>query len=152
MYGVAPCHTHEPPHSQESDVMLTPPIRRGIRALTISALAVAAVACADKAVEETTESVQALTTAMPAAAPPIADFSGRGVALGKAGGVRRERDLSKEREGAQATGIPAPRPSQTAAAGMIIRNGDVSVEVDSLETGIERVRQLATSLGGFIGN
>jgi hypothetical protein len=133
-------------------VILTLPIRRGIRALTISALAVAAVACADKAVEQTTKSFEALTAPAPEAAPPIADFSGRGVALGSAGGSRRERELSKERQGVQGAAIPAPRQSQTAAAGMIIRNGDVSVEVDSLETGIERVRQLATSLGGFIGN
>jgi hypothetical protein len=35
---------------------------------------------------------------------------------------------------------------------MIIRNGNVSVRVDSLDRAIEAVRQLATTLGGYIGN
>ena len=45
---------------------------------------------------------------------------------------------------------PAQAPST--APSMIIRNGDVSVEVDSLESAMEAVRRLAASLGGYIGN
>lgn len=35
---------------------------------------------------------------------------------------------------------------------MIIRNGQVSIEVDSLEIAIDAVQNLATSLGGYTGN
>lgn len=35
---------------------------------------------------------------------------------------------------------------------MIIRNGNVTIQVDSLELAIAAVRQLATSLGGYVGN
>jgi hypothetical protein len=133
-------------------VTLSLPIRRGIRALSLLVLAVVIVACADEAVEHSAQSLQMLAEPTAGAAPPIADFSGRGVALGTAGGSRPERDLSKAANAAQSIRVPTSLQGQTAVAGMIIRNGDVSVEVDSLETGIERVRQLAASLGGFIGN
>jgi hypothetical protein len=35
---------------------------------------------------------------------------------------------------------------------MILRNGEVSVQVDSLEQAISAVRALAASLGGYVGN
>ena len=41
---------------------------------------------------------------------------------------------------------------QMPATGMIIRNGAVTVQVDSLERAIDAVRALATSVGGFLGN
>jgi hypothetical protein len=41
---------------------------------------------------------------------------------------------------------------QMPATGMIIRNGAVTVQVDSLERAIDAVRALATSAGGFLGN
>jgi hypothetical protein len=41
---------------------------------------------------------------------------------------------------------------QMPATGMIIRNGAVVVQVDSLERAIDAVRALATSVGGFLGN
>lgn len=52
---------------------------------------------------------------------------------------------------------PVPPPGSPAAqlpdpAGMIIRNGHVVVRVDSVEAAIERVRQLAASVGGSVGN
>jgi hypothetical protein len=40
----------------------------------------------------------------------------------------------------------------TAAVGMVIRNGTVSIEVDSLETAVAVVRQLASRFGGYLGN
>ncbi|HEU4995859.1 MAG TPA: DUF4349 domain-containing protein [Gemmatimonadaceae bacterium] len=43
--------------------------------------------------------------------------------------------------------LPQPR-----VAGMIIRNGDVAIQVDSVEQAIAAARQLATSLGGYVGN
>jgi hypothetical protein len=83
----------------------------------------------------------------PIAAPApeaAADFSGRGVSV-----AQRRRV-----EAVQFSGAAAPTPLQMPAApdAMIIRNGHVVVEVDSLELAIERARQLALSLGGSVGN
>ena len=50
-------------------------------------------------------------------------------------------------EESQVTPLP-----QMPANGMIIRNGAVVVQVDSLERAIDAVRALATSVGGFLGN
>ena len=80
-----------------------------------------------------------------APAPDAAEFSGRGVALGaQVGRV----------QGVQVTAASSAAPLQMPAApdAMIIRNGHVVIEVDSLELAIERVRRLALSLGGTIGN
>jgi hypothetical protein len=35
---------------------------------------------------------------------------------------------------------------------MIIRNGDVAIEVDSVETAIDAVRRLVATVGGYVGN
>ena len=54
-----------------------------------------------------------------------------------------------------APAVPMPLPSTPpaqVAAGMVIRTGDVSVEVDSVELAMERLRQLASALGGYVGN
>jgi hypothetical protein len=48
---------------------------------------------------------------------------------------------------------PASRPSDGATApSMIVRTGNASVEVDSLEPAIAEVRRLAQRLGGYIAN
>ena len=73
-----------------------------------------------------------------------ADFAGRGVAMtppavvvtGAAEGAANAEQL----------------PPVVAPSAMVIRNGHVTIEVDSLEIAIERVRQLAGSLGGYLGN
>ncbi len=50
------------------------------------------------------------------------------------------------------TGARSLEPQPERVRGMIIRNGDASIEVDSLEIAVAAVRQLATRLGGFVGN
>lgn len=50
------------------------------------------------------------------------------------------------------TGARTPEPQPERPRGMIIRNGDASIEVDSLEIAVAAVRQLAARLGGFVGN
>ena len=91
------------------------------------------------------------STSMPPAAAPAPDvgqdFAGRGVALGATIGRR-------EQQSAQVASTASAAPLQLPAApdAMVIRNGHVIVEVDSLELAIERARQLALSLGGSIGN
>lgn len=62
-------------------------------------------------------------------------------------------DATGEAGGADAasraqTGDPATR----AAAGMVIRTGQASVQVDSLDVAVARVRQLAERVGGTIAN
>lgn len=48
---------------------------------------------------------------------------------------------------------PLPRPAgDSIVPSMIIRNGFVSIEVDSLEVAVAGVRALATRMGGYIGN
>lgn len=54
---------------------------------------------------------------------------------------------------AEAVSLPQFRsPRDSAASGMVIRNGTVTVEVDSLETAVAVVRQLAARFGGYVGN
>ncbi|HMC56983.1 MAG TPA: DUF4349 domain-containing protein [Gemmatimonadaceae bacterium] len=48
-----------------------------------------------------------------------------------------------------------PSPVQripSASTSLIIRNGDVSIQVDSVQLAIESVRRVAASVGGYIGN
>lgn len=61
------------------------------------------------------------------------------------------------REGRAAPGqipssVAAQTPASVAAQSMIVRTGDASVEVRELAPAIARVRQLATSLGGYVAN
>jgi len=95
---------------------------------------------------ESANSVDAVAERAPAPSlqlrGPEQDFSGRG--------VRASDALAS----VVAPGIPAPPPPQDNAqpGSMLIRNGNVSIRVDSLEPAMDAVRQLATDLGGFVGN
>jgi hypothetical protein len=46
----------------------------------------------------------------------------------------------------------APSPDAVIAPSMVIRNGSVTLEVDSLELAIAAVQQVATRYGGYVGN
>lgn len=48
--------------------------------------------------------------------------------------------------------LRTPPPGSDLPAQMLIRTGNVSVRVDSLEPAVAAVRALATRLGGFVGN
>ena len=92
-------------------------------------------------------SVSDSTTVTSAASEPaLQDKSRREVALGAA-----MAKVAGERMAAQQIRPVAP-PQQVPATGMIIRNGYVSVQVDSIEIAIDRVRRLTASLGGHLGN
>ena len=124
------------------------PIRRAIGAFCVATLAVTVVACVEKAVEKDGAALQFVRGAGPPSAVEV--FAERGVALSKRDeGARRM--AARERQAAATTPSQSSLP-QAAVTGMVIRNGDVSVQVDSLEIAIERVRQLASSLGGSLGN
>ena len=47
-----------------------------------------------------------------------------------------------------AAGVPSP----STATAMIIRTGNATIKVDSLEPAVARLRALATSVGGYVGN
>ena len=49
-----------------------------------------------------------------------------------------------------APGVQSPSPA--AATAMIIRTGNATIKVDSLEPAVARLRALATSVGGYVGN
>src|SRR6266540_4089644 len=83
------------------------------------------------------------------------------------GNVSGERDMSAQAPPAEATGEGATnqaikQPTSTVDLGastsgqiipsMVIRNGQASVEVEKLDPAIVKLRQLATQLGGYIGN
>jgi hypothetical protein len=111
-----------------------------------------------------------------AVAPAVmdeADFGGRGVAGGAAGGlasvpVERAPDAPRAagfarrpRAGAppdaaatppSAAGAEAAQGAPAAGAPMLIRTGSASVEVDSLDAAVARVRALAAHLGGYVAN
>ena len=53
---------------------------------------------------------------------------------------------------AQAPGEPAAPADTVAIPAMIIRTGVATVQVDSLEPAVARVRQLAQGLGGYVAN
>jgi hypothetical protein len=67
-------------------------------------------------------------------------------AFGKMAGESASADVMPQVSGASSMSDSVPAPS------MIIRNGQVTVQVDSLEPAMAAVQQLATQLGGFVGN
>jgi hypothetical protein len=91
----------------------------------------------------------------PAVSPPMQN---EGVAGGAPIG-RQESGGNKVGQPA-ALGISPPRPSALAdsastasvAPSMLIRTGNASVEVDSVELAVARVQELAQRLGGYVGN
>ena len=71
------------------------------------------------------------------APPPVASAAPEAVTV-TSGSVRAEAA-----QGRQNISIPS--------SGMVIRNGSVSIQVDSIEPAIERVRAIATRFGGYVG-
>jgi len=78
--------------------------------------------------------------AMDAAAPQA---PGSGTAGGAEGG---------QAQGPDAAGAPAAATDTAAVPAMIIRTGNATVQVDSLEPAVARVRQLAQRVGGYVAN
>ena len=82
-----------------------------------------------------------------------ADFAAPPALMPVLGRAERSAASSKLQAQSAAPVLPAPPvPTQQVSAGMVIRNGDVSIEVDSIELAIARLRALSAALGGYVGN
>jgi hypothetical protein len=106
------------------------------RTLFVAAL-LAAAACTGQmdSPEASGSAADAATGVTASAAPPSAPEMAVGAARGS----------SKSQ-------LPPAAGTDTAAPRMLIRTGDASVEVESLEPAIERLRALTERLGGFVAN
>jgi hypothetical protein len=114
-------------------------------------------ACGD-AKEEHAQSLDTVSSATVTAS--MDGFAGRGVSLAPTNPSAAHRLGRVEgRAGNAATltapaALPAAEPAprqQTVASNMIIRNGSVTIQVDSIERAIERIRAMANALGGMVG-
>jgi hypothetical protein len=111
--------------------------------IIVTATVITAVACNDVAREGDVTATDAVS-----AAPPSAPADQEDQAMRRGFEVAQSRQLK-----ASPAANPAPQTAQLPdPSGMIIRNGHVVVEVDSLEAAIERVRAMALALGGSVGN
>ena len=88
----------------------------------------------------------------------VAKLQGFGVRGGVAATATARADEAQPQETKDAPSTPAaggdlvvPGAAQVAPT-MVIRNGQASIEVDKLDPAIVKIRQLATQLGGYIGN
>ena len=115
--------------------------RRRVASVALLLLVSGIVACVDAA-EESAQS-----------APTMSD--GRGAPPSSFVAVNAQRGRAAADQ-AKITAVSMPaapvirqQPSQPS---MLIRNGDVAIEVDSVEAAIALVRQVATSVGGYVGN
>lgn len=91
------------------------------------------------------EEAYSMPSAAPAPAPKIAPPA-------PADGLQSLQPPEEEPQAASATAPGAPADTAAAVPPMIIRTGTATVEVDSLEPAVVRVRQLAQRLGGYVAN
>lgn len=120
------------------------------RALRIAPLALLLAACgggtsnesASIDHEQSTSGGSAVAPAMPMPPPArgMQDLVAPAEAPQSAGGA------------AQGPGAPAAATDTAAIPAMIIRTGNATVQVDSLEPAVARVRQLAQRVGGYVAN
>jgi hypothetical protein len=118
---------------------------RHTRSLTLLVTAIAVVAAVSCSRES---AAPARDQQMPASAPAPTEPSGFAASLERKATVTADAASGAE-PGAQLPGSPGV---DSVTPSMIIRNGNVSIEVDSLEIAITAVRTLASRLGGYIGN
>ncbi|HSA57544.1 MAG TPA: DUF4349 domain-containing protein [Gemmatimonadaceae bacterium] len=120
-----------------------------VRAASLALVVLAPVAACSREPISDRPAEQALQSEVPRAtdAPPAAP---RPAFAGDAAKISAERRTRLAFNAATGQ-LPAVRDTSTAPS-MIIRVGDVSVLVDSLEPAVALVRQLAERLGGFVAN
>lgn len=119
-------------------------------------LVVALAACGgDVAFERPKEEKVELATPAAAPAPPMAerDLSGRGGVAGYSVATSAAADTaSAAPESAASSTSQAPASEPALPTSMIIRTGQASIEVDSLDRAVALVRSVAQRAGGFVAN
>lgn len=117
------------------------------RALHTASLALLLAACGGSDDVAREEAASAVEMSAPVPVRGMQDLSAPAEAPQSAGGA------AQGVESRQATSQAPGAPADTAAIpAMIIRTGVATVQVDSLEPAIARVRQLAQGLGGYVAN
>jgi len=120
--------------------------------VVLTAVALAATACEKQGGAASGDERNA---AIVAAAPPAADAFGVGAAnQGLAARVAVPSPMRREAlMDSAASGTPDRAPPANAASNaMVIRTGTATIKVDSLEPAVVRLRALAVSVGGYVGN
>jgi hypothetical protein len=121
----------------------------GLCALLIGAATVALVAGGDRMASTQATDVQmrrgdavSFAAARDLASPAVVGSLGRA----SAPSLKSQAAKIRPTRGSSAAVAAAAAPN------LVIRNGNVSIQVDSLEASIDAVRKIAASLGGYVGN
>jgi len=119
---------------------------RRVFALLLSAVGVALISCGDHEASTPMYVDQVRSEQVLTAPAPAAPMTAANVVVASASRARTSFDF---RGRGVVAGIGAAAPSMPS---MLVRTGNVVIQVDSLERSIEAVRKVATSLGGYVGN
>ncbi|MEW5931327.1 MAG: DUF4349 domain-containing protein [Gemmatimonadota bacterium] len=117
------------------------------RALRATSLALLLAACGGAENASREEAASAVEMSAPVPTRAMQDLSAPTAAPQSGGGVAQ--GVESGQPTSQAPGAPA---DTAATPAMIIRTGVATVQVDSLEPAVARVRQLAQRLGGYVAN
>src|SRR3954462_1078800 len=106
---------------------------------------IAIAACREKSGVQNAAKEESLQTAPAAAVGGVAGDARR-MSAGR--GVMRADVVTTSAQAAPPAIMPTvSRPQSSGAPSMVIRNGDVSIQVDSVQSAIEAVRRVAASVG-----
>ncbi len=119
-------------------------------AIALGVVAVIVAACMQASRSTSADSSSAMQMTVVPTSESFADT--RAVSLGSAARRVPAQPVEERARKVAPPGAPVRNAAAQATTSMIIRNGDVAIEVDSLETAIARVRELAATLGGYVGN
>jgi hypothetical protein len=124
--------------------------------VVLAAVALAAIAC-EKQGGEASGSARKAATGYAPAPPMVADTFGIGAAnQGLAARVAAPSPMRAEiANESAASGVPdqlPPGATNIASSAMVIRTGTATIKVDSLDPAVVRLRALAVSVGGYVGN
>lgn len=134
------------------------------RTIILSALAVVLVAsCSGSNNEGLAVHSSTVSAPPPALGDGASGFAGRDAPVGIAAKVRRESapmaaqraasvDASSNAGAAQPTSLGTPIPSIDPAGAMLVRQGQASVQVQTMDAAVARLRQSAVQFGGFVAN
>jgi hypothetical protein len=111
-------------------------------------------ACSGETSGEATSGSADVMHVDPAPSPPVRaeDYAGQPQASGAHSGRETPLAITITRPPASPADTLGPASAPSVAPSMLIRTGNASVEVDSVELAVVRVQELAQRLGGYVGN